>query len=203
MIDLFSPPVIEPKIVDLQGHIDGLSLVKNLVSDFEHDKLIISIDEKEWSNELKRRVQHYGYKYNYKSRSITSEMEADPIPNWALEIGIKLRDLGVFDTVPDQLIINEYLPGQGISEHIDCEPCFLDTVVSLSLGSSAVMKFTKKDSNRKVEIPLMINDAIVLKKDARYKWKHSIPGRKSDIIDGLKIERRRRISLTFRNVIID
>lgn len=42
---------------------------------------------------------------------------------------------------------------------------------------------------------------MVLKDVARYKWTHEIPARKSDVIDGGKVERSRRISLTFRKVI--
>ena len=43
--------------------------------------------------------------------------------------------------MPDQLIVNEYQPGQGISAHIDCEPCFKNTIVTVSLGSVYEMDF--------------------------------------------------------------
>jgi alkylated DNA repair dioxygenase AlkB len=41
----------------------------------------------------------------------------------------------------NQLIINEYEPGQGINPHVDNTTLFTDTVVSLSLGSEAIMNF--------------------------------------------------------------
>ncbi len=44
----------------------------------------------------------------------------------------------------DQLIVNEYQPGQGISPHIDNKTLFSDIIVSLSLGSNAVMIFEKQ-----------------------------------------------------------
>jgi len=35
---------------------------------------------------------------------------------------------------------------------------------------------------------------------SRYIWSHEIPLRKTDIINNIKINRNRRISITFRNV---
>lgn len=37
--------------------------------------------------------------------------------------------------------------------------------------------------------------------EARYRWKHGIKARKSDKINGAKIVRTTRISLTFRNIL--
>jgi alkylated DNA repair dioxygenase AlkB len=41
----------------------------------------------------------------------------------------------------------------------------------------------------------------VMKDDARYAWKHAIPARKTDTYQGHKVERQRRLSLTFRTVL--
>ncbi|SHK82523.1 alpha-ketoglutarate-dependent dioxygenase AlkB [Chryseobacterium contaminans] len=43
---------------------------------------------------------------------------------------------------------------------------------------------------------------IVLSGDARYKWTHGIAPRKTDYINGRKIERKLRLSMTFRKVIL-
>ena len=88
------------------------------------------------------------------------------------------------------------MPGQGIAPHIDCIPCFSDTICSLSLGSSCVMELTNNEVKR--SIMLKPRSLLILKNDARYKWKHGIAPRKSDN----KIARNRRISLTFRKVIL-
>lgn len=45
----------------------------------------------------------------------------------------------------DQLIINEYEPGQGISGHIDNKVLFDDIIAGLSIGSQAVMRFEKNE----------------------------------------------------------
>lgn len=54
------------------------------------------------------------------------------------------------------------------------------------------------NGNIKKNIYLESRSLLVLKGDARYKWKHGIAARKSD--NGVK--RQRRISLTFRKVIL-
>lgn len=203
MIDLFSKNDLNPVIRNLNDKIIGLSIIDDLITDKEHDQLMVSIDKNKWSNELQRRVQHYGYKYDYRSKSINNSMVADSIPEWAIKIGKRLVGLKIFRVEPDQIIVNEYLPGQGISSHIDCEPCFGDTIVSLSLNSSAVMQFSRSNSDKRVEEFLFAKSAIVLKSDARYKWSHCIPSRKSDYNGKLKISRKRRISLTFRNIILE
>ena len=95
--------------------------------------------------------------------------------------------------VPDQLIINEYMPGQGIFPHIDDPVSFEDGIVSLSLESDIIMDFIR---DTKKHVMLKRRSVIVLHGDARYKWKHGITARKSDF--GLK--RSRRVSLTFRKM---
>ncbi|WP_231289239.1 hypothetical protein [Rickettsia bellii] len=39
-----------------------------------------------------------------------------------------LHKQNIFHEIPDQVIINEYMPGQGIAPHTDCIPCFSDTI---------------------------------------------------------------------------
>ena len=202
MLNLFSD--IESDVKEKEvTEISGLVFVKNYISDKEHDELIHVIDTNSWSNELKRRVQHYGYKYNYKSRSISISMKVQDLPNWAKQIGSNFVKDGYFNSHPDQLIVNEYMPGQGITSHIDCEPCFEDTVISISLGSYTTMNFTNKYTKEKIPFILPPKSAIILKGESRYEWLHGIPARKSDIIDGFKQNRKRRISLTYRRVILD
>lgn len=154
------------------------------------------IDIQEWNLDLKRRTQHYGYKYDYTARSIDSSYYLGAMPYWIDELCNKLHGAGTFIEKPDQVIINEYMLGQGIASHIDCVPCFEDIICSLSLFSGCIMDLT--NDNVKKSIYLEPRSLLILKGDARYKWKHGIAARKSD--NGLK--RQRRISLTFRKVIL-
>lgn len=175
--------------------IEGLSYIPDFINYDEENALIAEIDSQSWLNDLKRRVQHYGYKYDYRARTVTNDAYLGPLPKWMESIIHKLP------FKPDQAIINEYQPGQGISAHIDCVPCFGDIICSLSLGSDAVMQFTNKIEKR--EIFLEQRSFVALSGPARYEWQHSIPARKSDIIGGVKVQRGRRLSLTFRTIVLN
>ena len=100
--------------------------------------------------------------------------------------------------MPDQVIVNEYLPGQGISPHINCISCFGNVICSLSLLSPCVMDFIEEE---KISILLEPSSLLLLTGSSRYNWKHGIAARKSDIYDSNKIIRQRRISVTFRTII--
>lgn len=185
-------------------HINGLKYLPNFVSKQEHDFLLSSIDKEPWLKDLKRRVQHYGYKYDYKFHRINHNMKIAELPAWLSKFATRLYEQGVFNEVPDQVIVNEYLPGQGITNHIDCPPCFSDTVASLSLGSQCVMNFTNKDNESEIISFLLDKSSmVVLKEDARYSWMHGIKMVKTDNYFDHKIKRERRVSLTFRKVILE
>jgi alkylated DNA repair dioxygenase AlkB len=180
--------------------IAGLTYLPNYLSKQDENALIELIDSQIWLADLKRRVQHYGYKYDYRSRRIDTSMKIGQLPEWLESIAKRLYTEGVFQNLPDQVIINEYESGQGISPHIDCEPCFEDTIVSISLNSAVVMEFSK--DNVKIPILLEPKSAVVLKGESRYDWQHSIAARKSDKYEGVVFQRKRRLSLTFRKVIV-
>lgn len=203
-LDLF--PQICEKEASYSGseiaEISGLKYLPNFITQSDHNFLLKQIDIQPWLSDLKRRVQHYGYKYNYKARTIDHSLHIGPLPNWASDLAYRLYDGNIISELPDQVIVNEYQPGQGISSHIDCVPCFTDTIISLSLGSACVMNFTRVPTGEKIPVLLEPRSIVVLKDDARYKWAHSIPARKVDHFQGQTITRERRVSLTFRKVII-
>lgn len=182
--------------------IEGLTFIENYLTKEEETQLLQAIDDAPWLADLKRRVQHYGYKYDYRARRIDVSMKIGELPIWAKNMAIRLHKEGYFAAIPDQLIVNEYEPGQGISPHIDCAPCFEDTIVSISLNSTAVMDFTHAIRAQKIPIFMPRRSAVVLKKDSRYVWKHSIAARKTDKHNGKIYPRGRRVSLTFRKVIL-
>lgn len=185
-------------LFDEESQIQGLQYIPNFISEDEETKLVQTINQQEWLTDLKRRVQHYGWKYDYTARRVTEDLRIGELPNWLMKYSEKLQE--IFGQTPDQIIINEYEPGQGISTHVDCVPCFGEVIASLSLGSACVMDFT--NDKQKESLWLEPRSLIVLKDDARYEWKHSIPARKSDKQQSVKIPRGRRLSLTFRTVII-
>jgi len=184
----------------LMVSIPGLELRENFISPDEEERIIRTLDAATWSCELSRRVQHYGYKYDYKARRIDESMHIGELPDWLRELAERLHTSGYFDAIPDQVIVNEYLPGQGISAHIDCQPCFGDTIASLSLCSTCTMDFTEAESGEMQPVFLPRRSIVVLKGNSRYCWKHAIAKRRQDIHQGQVYVRQRRISLTFRKV---
>ena len=177
-------------------NITGLTHISSYISSAYEEKLLKLIDTQKWNLDLKRRTQHYGYKYDYTARSFDASYYLGEMPYWVDELCNKLLGDAIFIEKPDQVIINEYMPGQGIASHIDCVPCFAGTICSLSLESGCVMDLT--NDNIKKFIYLEPRSLLVLQCDARYKWKHGIAARKSDN----RVKRQRRVSLTFRKVIL-
>lgn len=176
--------------------IKGLLYHPNFITEQQELALIAQIDQQPWMTNLKRRVQHYGYEYDYNIRNIGSKYLGE-LPSWLQTLCEQLQTSGIFNSELNQVIINEYMAGQGISPHIDCIPCFGDTICSLSLGSECVIDFIKDE---KIPILLERRSLISITDEARFLWKHGIAGRLTDSFQGRKISRTRRISLTFRTV---
>jgi alkylated DNA repair dioxygenase AlkB len=184
----------------MERQIAGLSYQRGYLNIVEQQELITLVDQQPWLTDLKRRVQQYGYRYDYARHLAGSGSYLGPLPTWAAILALRLHRDSHIGQMPDQVIVNEYLPGQGISSHIDCVPCFGDTVLALSLGSSCVMIFTHRKTKEQVELLLGPGSLLVMRGEARYEWKHGIPARKADSYEGCTILRGRRLSLTLRTV---
>ena len=205
-----APPISESHVKsdeETQG-IPGLKLVRNFLTEAEEREIIAKIDTNDWSNELERRVQHYGWRYDYKSRQVDPSMHIGPLPDWANRVAQRLVDEGYLGILPDQVIVNEYRENQGIAPHIDSESSFADGVAMISMRETWEMVFKKRRGREKVTRKLERRSATILTGEARYGWTHAIPKRKSEpgaVKPGNKkpsrIPRDRRISLTFRKVV--
>lgn len=182
---------------------DGLTYLANFFDEDEAERLVREIDAAPWRTDLKPRVQHYGYRYDYKARQARREDYLGPLPDLFQHLAERLTSEGHFQSVPDQVIINEYQPGQGISAHVDCLPCFGETIASLSLLSACVMRFASQRSSRHKDILLQPDSLLVMAGEARHDWSHAIPARKTDLVEGQKSQRTRRISLTFRQMRVE
>ncbi|MEU6272785.1 alpha-ketoglutarate-dependent dioxygenase AlkB [Streptomyces populi] len=168
-------------------------------------EMLARIENEAWSTELRRRVQHYGHRYDYGRRSVAAAPRtaaaAPPLPPWALRQAARLAREGIMDQPADQVIVNEYRPGQGIGAHVDCVPCFGPVVAAISLGSGCVMDFTHPEEGRKISVRLAPGSLCVMTGPARYDWRHGIAARKSDPEGGGRVPRGRRVSVTFRTVL--
>lgn len=181
--------------------IEGFYLQDNYLTPEEESSLINWIDQQTWDTILRRRVQHYGYRYDYASRGIDSAVFLGELPGPLNDLAQRLTQESILKATPDQVIINEYDSGQGIAAHVDCVPCFGPEIASISLGSHVGMDFIRVADKSKVSQILMPRSLLVFSDAGRYDWKHGISARKSDLINGKRVPRERRISLTFRFVL--
>ncbi|MFP3562878.1 alpha-ketoglutarate-dependent dioxygenase AlkB [Paraburkholderia sp. SIMBA_030] len=186
--------VLQP--VRLPDDPPGLLAIPDFISGEQELALLAEVDRGTWLTDLSRRVQHYGWKYDYKARMVESSGYLGPLPGWAADLAERLLRHGVVGELPDQVIVNEYVASQGIAKHIDCPGCFRGAVVTISLGESWGMLFRSPDGVQKVERVLQRRSAVVLDGEVREEWTHEIPKRKKE---GTAL-RGRRISLTFRKV---
>jgi len=187
-------------LIDNLPEIPGLLCLPDFLVD--PDALLHAVDALPWLDDLSRRVQHYGWRYDYKSRTIRYEEFLGPLPSFLASLAQRLHSDGLMERVPDQAIVNEYLPGQGIAPHIDCEPCFGPEIATVSLGDEYPMRLTHPETGDAHEIWLPVGSVCVMRGPARYVWKHDIAKRKFDMVGGARRERKRRVSVTFRKVVI-
>ncbi len=170
------------------SNIRGLTYIENFITEDDEKYFIDNINNCKWNTENKKRIQYYGYKYPYKN---TRELiTTTPIPNFLKVILDKVNQ--ETNKKIDQIIINEYIPGQGIFPHIDNMHLFSDTIIILSLQSNIIMDFMY--FNKYEELKLDKQSIVILQTDARYRWRYSITPRKFDN----KIKRNTRISITFK-----
>lgn len=137
----------------------------------------------------------------------------------------RLVERGLFPRAPEQVIVNEYQPGQGIAAHVDDTKLFGEPVCSVSLLADVAMDFKHKprqrttsvgagagaaaaaagagqpsspESEHSVRLPR--RSALLLTGAARYEWTHAIAKRRSDPDPSTdrRVPRARRVSLTFR-----
>jgi len=177
----------------------GLVYINNWLSTDEHDSVVTEIDNNIFETSLMRRVQHYGARYEYSSAEVAELGSAPPIPPVMTFIGERLVTQGFFDRPPEQVIVNEYLSGQGIASHVD-KSSFGPAVATISLIESWPMMFKNLESNNEFELLLEVKSLAVMTKQSRFDWSHEIKKRNFDNRGGLKIRRGRRLSLTYRTI---
>lgn len=86
--------------------VPGLFYYPEFISSSDEQALIEAIDAGTWDNTLKRRVQHFGMRYDYSSKSIDRNSKLDPLPDFMIPLVDKLTAGGVFEVAPDQCIVN-------------------------------------------------------------------------------------------------
>lgn len=124
----------------------------------------------------KRLTRTYGWRYDFEDSSFAP---AEPLPDWLWPF----RDrAAAFAGVPSEAFVHallvRYDAGAGIGWHRD-RPVF-ETVVGLSLGTPATIRFRRRRADRgfdRASLQVEPRSAYLLAGPARHDWEHSIaPG---------------------------
>lgn len=102
---------------------------------------VYSAPKPKWTQLAHRRLQNWGGLPHPKG------MVAETLPQWLQIYVDKLSQLSLFEGKgPNHVLVNEYLPGQGIMPHED-GPLFYPVVSTISLGSHTVLDFYYHQDN--------------------------------------------------------
>ena len=171
---------------------EGLVYRTDFLSDSEELEVVEWIDGQPWDHDYSRRRQFYGQ--SYRDPAVYTE-----VPSLFKVFALRLYEQGLTLVVPDHVLINEYLPGQGIAAHVDEMPNPDSQVVTISLLDTYPMEFVRIGTDEKFEQWLDRRSVAVMSGPSNKDWTHEIVKRKADVVQGGgRRMRKRRISVTYR-----
>ena len=117
---------------------EGLWYIPNYISSELEARIseeILTQPENKWVPLRGRRLQNWG-------GVVTSSGLADPVslPSWLQIFSTRLQNEGIFPLRPNHVLVNDYLPGEGIMPHTD-GPAYYPKVAIVSLGSRTAFQF--------------------------------------------------------------
>ena len=110
----------------------GLRLHRDFVTEAEEARVLEAIDAAPWDCSIHRRVQHYGERFDYTTKTV-SKARPPPLPPWMSPVLEAVRDRRSVPWAEEaaadgrvQVTVNEYTPGVGIASHVDTHSAFED-----------------------------------------------------------------------------
>lgn len=219
---------VQVSLTDTELKVPGVYLLHDFITVREEEELLAAVDSRPWHRLAKRKVQHYGYEFCYETRNVNTNQYLGKLPSF---VSVILERISLFqklgcsvDADLDQLTVNEYPIGVGLSPHVDTHSAFEEPIFSLSLAGPCIMEFrkystgvwlSKSTSNFDDEasdshsgsnfvrraIYLPPRSMLLLSGEARYAWLHYIPHHKVDRVKDSVVRRgSRRVSFTMRKV---
>ncbi|XP_034187901.1 putative RNA/DNA demethylase ALKBH6 [Osmia lignaria lignaria] len=195
--------------------------IPNFVTSEEEEEIIKYVNNAplpKWTQLSHRRLQNWGGIPHPKG------MIAEEIPSWLTKYVDKVSSCNVFEKgkLPNHVLINEYLPGQGIMAHSD-GPLFHPIVTTISCGSHTLLEFYKRldstqqhEQNLEFSFLLEPRSLLILQGDLYHNYLHSIAEKDTDVVskltmknlsicgeefsEGQLLKRGVRLSLTIRHV---
>ncbi|XP_063225680.1 alpha-ketoglutarate-dependent dioxygenase alkB homolog 6 isoform X1 [Bacillus rossius redtenbacheri] len=187
----------------------------------EEEKSILehvnSAPKPKWTQLSNRRLQNWGGVPHPKG------MIPEKIPEWLMQYTQRIGLLGLFEEnkCPNHVLVNEYMPGQGIMPHTD-GPVFYPTITTISCGSHTVLDFYHPRSEQSdtmgpklLSLLLEQRSLLVVRDDMYHDYMHAIAEVSRDVVTGDEanlelcgcryeqeqcLERGTRVSLTIRLV---
>ncbi len=224
--------ILHNKMFDLKSYKiheapDTIYYIPNFINEFEEKQLIeqiYSVPKPKWTALSNRRLQNWGGILTEKG------MIQEPVPKWLSSYCERLSAIdGLFNQqTPNHILINEYLPNQGIMPHTD-GPAYHPTVCTISLSSHILLDYYKPlqdndtDDGATLEKRYMFSllaeprSLYILKDDMYTKYLHGIKNVDEDVLKqdtiinsnqidkkvyefGHALKRDARLSLTIRRV---
>lgn len=125
------------------GSVPTVFYIPDFITDSEQDQLLNKIYQapvSKWKSLKNRKLQNWGGVVHEKG------LLAQDLPPWLKRVTERIfEESCLFPSAINHVLINEYLPNQGIMAHQD-GPAYFPVVAILSLGSPAVMDFTPHSS---------------------------------------------------------
>eukprot|EP01080_Neovahlkampfia_damariscottae_P010896 gene10896-3600_t len=206
------------EVVDIEkykiGKIPNIYYFEDFITKEEEEILLSKIydSKNEWINLENRRLQNSGGTPHHEG------MIEEEFPKHFQDVGKLLKQSGFTKEVGkmNQVLLNEYKNGKGISYHKD-GTLYFEFAAILSLKSKAIIHFKKDKKQEKSDASVILNERslMIFTKDAYTEYFHGINSSKEDLIDenclnheivnkkvGQTILRdKERVSLTIRRTI--
>ncbi|RZM28871.1 MAG: hypothetical protein EOO88_07175 [Pedobacter sp.] len=162
----------------MQTAVPGLFLYPNFITKEREEHLLTEIDNQIWMIDYARRLQYYGFRNQleepYQLISIPLA-----IPKEIYSLSKEIVDQKLLELQPDQVIINEYVPGEGIRPHKD-RNYYKNQICGINLGSNCIMGFIRGKNLEIIDVEIPQRSMYIMQDEARKIWTHGIPPRKKD-----------------------
>ncbi|KAG8628614.1 hypothetical protein KVT40_004487 [Elsinoe batatas] len=185
----------------------GLSIISNFVTIDEEKSILAFLDAQTWRTDLSRRTMHFGGTFclmppklctpEERKKIEQTILQAPAMPDELRFVVDRMVNQGLYqdDCRPDYCIVNEYLPGQGISAHVE-NFRFGEPVCSLTLVGQDTIRFHELETahdgsvrsgkassaprtGRREDVVTGKRSLLILRGDARSTWQRR-PGPKGD-----------------------
>ncbi|KLO17782.1 hypothetical protein SCHPADRAFT_900330 [Schizopora paradoxa] len=162
--------MLDDFLVD-SGDLKSVHYIPNFVSEEEEEYIIRQINnapKPKWKTLPNRRLQVWGGEITKSGKLLKQPLPA--FLNKFPDIISRLRGLGVFKDSkigqPNHVIVNEYLPGQGIMPHED-GPRYHPVVCTISLGSHTVVNYYRYLAQEKQSSPESVKEGVESASDGK------------------------------------